>query len=204
MTEKELGRRLRQGLSDSQILERIIDLYGSLVYRLVARILAGCGDERDIEECCSDTYLEVLRKREKFNPDRSGLRTWVLMLARYQALDYRRRFKRKNNPAGENLSVEDVLMTGEPGLTVSITPEKVVLEQEKREQIASALAALPPAAREILYRRYYLEQSIEAIAVFCGISRGAVDNRLWRARRHLKQQLLDDYENKVVSPYEKG
>ncbi|NLI70423.1 MAG: sigma-70 family RNA polymerase sigma factor [Firmicutes bacterium] len=202
MTEKELERRLRQDQNDPQILERIIDLYGSLVYRLVARILAGCGDERDIEECCSDTYLELLRKREEFNPNRSGLRTWILMLARYRALDYRRRFKRKNNPAGENVAVDDVLITGEPGLTDSITPEKIVLEQEKREQIASALATLPPSAREILYRRYYLEQSIEAIAISCGISRGAVDSRLWRARRHLKQRLLDDYENKVVSPHE--
>ncbi len=202
MTEKELERRLRQDQNDPQILERIIDLYGSLVYRLVARILAGCGDERDIEECCSDTYLELLRKREEFNPNRSGLRTWILMLARYRALDYRRRFKRKNNPAGENVAVDDVLITGEPGLTDSITPEKIVLEQEKREQIASALATLPPSAREILYRRYYLEQSIEAIAISCGISRGAVDSRLWRARRHLKQRLLDDYENKGVSPHE--
>jgi RNA polymerase sigma-70 factor (ECF subfamily) len=200
MKETELGRRLLAG--DPQVLEEIIDVYGSLVYRLVARILAGSGDRRDVEECCSDAFLEVQRKREQFDPARSGFQTWVLMLARYQALNYRRRWERKNNPAGNAIPVEDVPPAALTGGTVFASPERLVLKQEEREKISAALALLAVSEREILYRRYYLEQSVGEIAETLGISRGAVDSRLWRARRRLKERLRNDQIDKVVSLYE--
>lgn len=187
--DQTLGDRLREG--EPQALEEIIAAYGSPVYRLTARILAGYGQD-EYEECSSDTFLEVWRKRAQFDPSRSGLRTWVLMLARYRALDYRRRRARQYNPAGETVTVDAVS-------TEAASPEPLLLDREKREWIMGALAALPAAEREILYRRYFLDESIAAIAASCGISRGAADNRLWRARRSLKRLLLDDHGNKVVA-----
>ncbi|MDH7577674.1 MAG: sigma-70 family RNA polymerase sigma factor [Bacillota bacterium] len=164
----------------------MIDLYAPDVYKLVNRILGDLGGPADVEECCSDVFVAAWEKKRQFNPVRAGLRTWVLILARYKALDYRRKLARY----GETVPFQD---TASPG-----TPEDSLLAREERAAIMQALSTLPQAEREILYRRYYLEESVESIAAGLGISRGAVDSRLWRARSALKKALQQNTDGKVV------
>ena len=81
--------------SNQSALEQLINAYGTCVYQLISLILQGLADPDTVEECCSDVFISVWEKRERFNPLRGSLRTWVLILARYRALDYRRKLYRK-------------------------------------------------------------------------------------------------------------
>ncbi|MCW3491661.1 RNA polymerase sigma factor [Dethiobacter alkaliphilus] len=189
MDDRELHHLLVN--EDATVLEKLIDLYGDTVYKLVVRIIGGCGNIKDVEDCCSDAFVKVWEKRNQFNPDRGNLRTWVLILARYCALDYRRKFVRKSEKeASEPVSEDDWLINHD-------TPEELFLEKEGYDQIRITLEKLPESEKELLYRRYFLEESIETIAADLGLSRGAVDSRLWRARRSLKESLVEQ-DIKVV------
>lgn len=188
MEELYLYNGLKTG--NPEALEDIINKYGSCVFKLVSRIMAGTGTRADIEECCSDTFLAVWHKRKQYNPQKSFLRTWVLVLARYTALDYRRKLSGRDEKWDKNHCVEEKPGGGK-------TPEEVFLDREKRDAVMTALKALPEHERELLYRYYFLEENAGIIAKELNISRSAVDTRLWRARKTLRKYF--DENGKAVT-----
>lgn len=103
-------------------------------------------------------------------------RTWLLMLAKYRALNARRRLSRHPAAAPEH-----------PG-PASGPAADPVLDRERQEAWALAISQLDPAGRAVVIRRYLLGMSIKDIAQEMGLARSAVDNRLARGRRKLRQQ----------------
>lgn len=193
LDDEKIHRLLLKGKQTA--LEQIIEAYGPCVYQLVTLILQGLADPGSVEECCADVFVKVWEKRARFDPARGSLRTWVLILARYRALDYRRKFSRRNHIEMCSLNPHPSL-AGDPA--AGSNPETCCLQTEQRSEIMSALAALPESDREILYRRYFLEEPIGRIALKMGITRSAADNRLWRARRVLKERLAETSEKEVI------
>lgn len=195
LEDENICQRLRE--EDPEALEQLMDAYGGYVYKLIARILHGMANSSDIEECCSDTFVAAWDKRELFDPKRGSLRTWILILARYKALDYRRRLSRQQKIVPGLLLTGDFVTVGadpRPGGN----PEACLLEKEAQVHMQAALESLSAEEKEILYRRYFLEESVEHIAADLGISRGAADNRLWRARRSLKVFLHGEDEEVTI------
>lgn len=184
-----VSRRLLEG--DPAALEEVMDAWGGHVYHLVDHILHGLGNSGDVEECCSDAFVAAWERFGDFDPSRGSLKTWVLTLARYQALDCRRRLARRQGVEGGRLLTLEY-MPLEGGSSRKEDPEDSLLQKELREELWEALEALKAEEKEVLYRRYFLEESIEHIAADLGISRGAADNRLWRARRSLKDFMKRD------------
>lgn len=157
-------------------LAALIDAYGAPVFTLCSRILAGVGTAQDIEECTSDAFHGAWQQIARFDPARAPLRTWILMLAKYQALERRRRLQ----PPLATVAQPEA---GLPG------PETELLAAEERQQVGAALAALSPLDRQLVYRRYYLDERVDTIARDLGLTRPAADNRLWRARATLRRLL---------------
>ncbi|QBS36541.1 hypothetical protein E1B22_00030 [Thermaerobacter sp. FW80] len=58
-------------------------------------------------------------------------------------------------------------------------------------RLRMALESLSPAERDLLIRRYWMEEPIERMAREAGISRNAMDSRLWRARQALRKALVE-------------
>jgi RNA polymerase sigma-70 factor, ECF subfamily len=188
-------RKIRRGLleRDPAALEELMDAYGSHVYHLVDHILHGLGNSGDVEECCSDVFVAVWERAAAYDPERGNLKSWVLTLARYRALDYRRKLGRRAGMEGvRRLPLDFLPLEAGPG--AGGDPEGSLLRKERQVRVQDALASLEPGEKEVLYRRYFLEESIEHMAADLGISRGALDNRLWRARRSLKEFLYRDEE----------
>lgn len=78
---------------DKQALADVMDYYGTDVLRLVKRILGGCGRAEDAEECVSDVFLAAWNNIERYDPVRASFRTWIFLLAKYKALDLRRKLQ---------------------------------------------------------------------------------------------------------------
>ena len=172
-------RNAAEGLQsrDQQALEFVIDTYGDGVYRLVARICGQCS-RQDLEECVSDVFMDVWNKIGKFDESRGTLRTWIFILAKYKALDYRRR--------GSNHPQEDIAAEDQPGGELT---ERMVLLKEERTQLIELVGRLPEIDRQVFIERYVHEERIEAIAVRLGLTGKAVESRLVRIRKWLKEQL---------------
>lgn len=65
------------------------------------------------------------------------------------------------------------------------TPEQTYLRSENRKELSDAVSQLPQAAQDLLYFRYMLDISNEALAKQYGTSQENIRQRLSRARRAL-------------------
>lgn len=160
-------------------LEKVMDLYMSSVYSLAKEILFCIGSEEDMEECIQDVFIDVWNNIEKFNPERGALKTWVLILCKSKALNRRKALINKRKV----IELDERLAASKESL------EENYLAEESREKIVEAINSFNAADREIFLRRYILDQSIEEICIAMNLTRQAVDNRLWRGRKQLKESL---------------
>jgi RNA polymerase sigma factor (sigma-70 family) len=214
-SDEDLARRLQD--HDLDAFETLIARYSREIFYFMRLVLDGVGVVQDAEECVNDLFVIVWLEIDSFDPHRGTLRTWLTMRAKYIALDRRRQLCRRQSlhiqPADENRqwSASDTFGSGRsasgvgPGdegrLTLPPYPEasmESLLEQsERREELRLALATLPELDRYLIYQRYYKYASTEELAAKTGLTRHAVDTRLWRARKSLREALrehADEYE----------
>jgi RNA polymerase sigma factor (sigma-70 family) len=64
--------------------------------------------------------------------------------------------------------------------------EQLIEQSERLEELSLALATLPELDRQLIYLRYFKHASTEELAAKTGLTRHAVDTRLWRARKSLR------------------
>lgn len=163
---------------DPLALNELMNVSITAVYSLCSSILGGAGTLEDIEECTSDVFYMVWKSVEKYDTNRAKLRTWVLMITKYVALERRRTLTLKINQLPFN---EEIIS--------SLIQESSFSAIEDREILQTALKTLTVQERELIYRRYFLDESINEIASCYSITRKSIDNRLWRARKSLKDVL---------------
>lgn len=187
MEVSEEGLALRLKERDPAALEILMDAYGSNVYHLVRRILGMYGSKEDIEECVSDVFITVWNKIAEHDPNRGSLKTWVHILAKYNALDCRRRLA--GRPRFEAINLE--LKNNEN------TENSVMLKIEINEilQIVDSFDLLD---RSIFYKKYFYYESLETVAQVLGLTRKAVENRLRRVRIALKQRLIPEMKEELL------
>jgi len=108
-------------------LEYSMDTYGAAVYWLVYRVLVGMGRPEDIEECVSDVYVSAWQGVDSYDPQKGTLKTWILILAKYKALDWCRKL-------GRTPAVADSGNLDEAG-TGNMVEQSVLSAEEKQELI---------------------------------------------------------------------
>jgi RNA polymerase sigma-70 factor (ECF subfamily) len=183
---------LRRGLlaRDAHALEALIARYAREAAYFVQTVLNGVGTAPDVEECVSDLFVVVWEEIGAYDPARGSLRTWLTMRAKYLALDRRRQIQRRQAPTG--LPSDAWGRGGEPGVVVpapSESLEELLERRERHEQLRRALVDLSELDRLLIYLRYFRLVGTEEIAAKTGLTRRAIDTRLWRARKHLRAVL---------------
>jgi len=147
--------------------------YDNLIRYFVRAILK---DERDIEECISDIYLQIWKKYNLFNPTRGKLSTWLAAIARNTALNYKKR--------------KQVVTTELSGdFCDAQTPEDTLLVQEGMHSLLNCIGNLTAGDRHLFYRKYYFLQPTNQIAAELGVTERSVEGRLYRMRKKLQKQL---------------
>lgn len=162
-------------------LEQVMDIYMDPVYSLASTILRGYGQTVDIEECVQDVFIDAWNKISEYDPGRGKLKTWLLILCKYKALSYKRRLSRQNRV----FKIEDLKRESQQIEASNV--EASFLAKEERQKIIEAIKSLPDLDRQIFLRVYILDESIEEVSKSLGLSRQAVDNRLWRGRKALRK-----------------
>lgn len=218
-SDEDLAKRLQE--RDLEAFETLISRYSREIFYFVRLVLDGIGVAQDAEECVNDLFIIVWQEINTFDSERGTLRTWLTMRAKYIALDRRRQLCRRQalhvQSADEyrQWSASDTYGGGnklaglggydDTRVTLPPHPEasmETLLEQsERREELRLALAMLPELDRYLIYQRYYKYASTEELAAKTGLTRHAVDTRLWRARKSLKETLKEhanEYERERV------
>lgn len=176
MSEQEIIRLIRD--RDPGGIDQLLLHFGPLMRYIIAPILP---DQRDREECLSETAMRVWERIDRFDPARGSWTGWLTVLTRNGALN---RARGADTAAGE---LTEGLPSSEP------TPEEALLRRERLEELRRALNALPSRDRALLYRKYFYKQSTEQIARETGATPRAVEGRLYRLKKQLRKRLGGEY-----------
>ena len=156
-------------------LDAAIRQYGGLCKAVIVRIL---GEGADAEDCLADTFAALWRHAGKYRPDEGGLKPWLCVIARNQAVSlYRKRRRQSFIPEEEAALGELADDTG---------------QLERREDAAllrEALAELSELDRKLVVWRYFYGESVKEAAARLGITPKYAENRLYKSRQRLKKLL---------------
>lgn len=112
-------------------------------YRLACGVLL---NEQDAEEVVQDTFAYALRNLGRYDPSRSGFRTWLYTITMSRCRNKRRR---KWLPTQALSDIAEWLAGPEP------LPEKIAEEHSAREAVLAALHKLSPKLHEAVVLRYF-------------------------------------------------
>ncbi len=150
---------------------RYARMLGAIAYRFVQ-------DESDAEEIAADALWQAWREAATFDPSRSSVSAWLVMLGRSRAIDRFRAVRARRppeNPQPDPAPVTDALSE---------------LETAERARIVKqAVGELEPRQRELLELAYYSDLTQTEIANRVGIPLGTVKTRMRTALITLRDAL---------------
>lgn len=151
-------------------------------------LLARLGERQAVDDVMQEVSLAAVEQRAPL-ADRGKIAPWLYRLAVTQALLYRRRMGRRRKLT-ENYAQRVRPSEGDSRTT---DPLDWLLADERQKLVRQALARLPPRDAEILLLKYGEDWSYHEIAARLGIGHSAVEARLHRARRRLRDELAAHY-----------
>ncbi len=166
---------------DQNAYRRFYELYFD---RLLRYMLVVTGNEQAAREALQSTMLRVARHARRFDSEAVFWR-WLTVLGRSSAADESRRSRRY-------LSFLDRFF--EHSQLAAHAPASDA-DSRLMELLDANLAALPAEERESLERKYLAGQPVRQIADETQTTEKAVQSRLARARRRLKQMILAQLEH---------
>ncbi|MCU0312524.1 MAG: sigma-70 family RNA polymerase sigma factor [Solirubrobacteraceae bacterium] len=170
--EIRLARRLRSG--DPDALSELYTRYGATTFGFLVRAL---GDRSAAEDVQQQVFTEVWRRSSEYDPQRAGLLTWTMTIARSRAIDHlRKRVPEPRDPEAAGRAVEarqDTAVEGD------------ALVDSWR--MTHYLSQLPEEERTLLRMRFYDELSQTEIAERTGIALGTIKARMVRGLRRMRE-----------------
>jgi RNA polymerase sigma-70 factor (ECF subfamily) len=140
-------------------------------------------DDAVVDDLFQEVSLKAVTRLDQLR-ERSRMRGWLFRVARNASLDWLRVQARRPNKT--ELVVDLDPDTNE----YARNPLDRLCSQERLQAIESAMADLPESQRLVLHLRLREGMDHAAIAQHLGISRQAVEVRLCRGRKSLKEKLL--------------
>ena len=145
-------------------------------------VLAYCArraSRADAWDAASDVFLVAWRRLDDV-PQGEEATAWLLGIA-YKVLANQRRSASRNRRLFRKMAVTDSIVS-------NLADEPIVRREEEAEVIAS-LSRLRDTDKEILQLSLWEELKPEQIAGILGISRNAVDQRYFRAKKRLSREM---------------
>jgi RNA polymerase sigma-70 factor (ECF subfamily) len=131
------------------------------------------------EDLVHDCFVALLKRPERFHPDRgSQLRTYLFAMLRNLSL-------KRSGRSQRELATEDIDDVPDSGTS----PLEALARAETASLVDAAVAALPQLQREVLVLAQFEEISASEIAAVVGADIGTVKARLHRARERLRRML---------------
>jgi len=165
---------------DRAAMRTLFNRHRVRVFRFALRLV---DDAASAEDIVSEAFIEVWRQAHRFE-GRSSVSTWIMSMARFKALSTRRR--RAEIELDEKV-VETVADRGS-------TPEEILLETDRHDQLRACLSQLSSDHREIVDLVYYHDKTIEEVAEIVGVPKNTVKTRMFYARKRLARLLARHHD----------
>jgi len=151
--------------------------------RLLRQALAICGNETLAEDLAQDTFVEAWRNLRQYK-GRCQFFTWLcaILLNRYR------------NSRRAKQAIPFSAFEADPQCESRInqvadaqaSPDEAAQLVEQAARVRQCLQALPIKHQQVVYLRFYVDDSLEGIAAALGCSVGTVKSRLFHALEKLR------------------
>ena len=170
---------LAAGLQASQeaALREAMARYGASAFGVASRV---CRDPRLAEEAAQEAFLTLWRKPEVFDGSRGSLKTLVVSIARYKAIDLVRR-EESARKVQEPLKVS--LQLAEENSPWS--------DLDRQAQVEWALTSLTPLQRDAISLAYFGGRTYREVAQELHIPEGTAKTRIRDGLARLRQLLQE-------------
>ncbi len=169
LSDLEVIKRIADG--DKRALETLYTRHSARTFKFLVRLTA---NKSAAEDLTHDVFLEVWNSAKRFE-GRSSAATWILSIARYKALDSRRRQR--------SFTEHDLPARAEP------SPEVTAMQASSSDYMRECLTALSQEHREIIDLVYFHEKSVKEVSTILDIPEATVKTRMFYARKKLKEML---------------
>ncbi len=152
---------------------RLVADHGTVLYRIAFRLL---GDRHEAEDIVQETFRSAWKSRHFFRSGRTE-RAWLVAILRRRVADYWRR--RPVAVVSTGVAPEVAQRGSDPHC------------EEYTDQMQRALKRLPHELREALLLVVVGELTHQEAADLLGVPLGTILSRVSRARKRLREQLLN-------------
>ncbi|HEV7331247.1 MAG TPA: sigma-70 family RNA polymerase sigma factor [Flavisolibacter sp.] len=171
-TEEALVEGLK--LHDEQSYSYFYDNYGKAIFGVIFQVVP---NQEAAEDILQEVFVKIWKNIGSYDPSKGRLFTWVLNIARNQAIDYTR--SKEFNKGGKTISLSDNVNSG----------ERPVQSNYHDAGLKKIVESLPEEARKLLELSYFLGYTHEEIAEMLKLPLGTVKTRLRTAIIELRKRL---------------
>ena len=174
MQDEEIIERIKK--KDYAGLEELLAVYGDSMLRTIHSVLSQPHEVSERQDVANEVFYEVWQKITAYQPERSRLITWLLLISRSRAIDHKRKLNKRSleeKPVDEQaLAIEDSPLT--------------------KETFLGFIEDLEALDQRIFLLYYFYQESPETIAEQTDLNVSAIYNRLSRGRKRLKERMTID------------
>jgi RNA polymerase sigma-70 factor, ECF subfamily len=198
VSDLTLVRRVQRG--DKGAFDALVLKYQHKVVKLVMRYVRNPAEAEDVAQ---EAFIKAYRALPQFRGD-SAFYTWLYRIAINTAKNAV--VSRDRSPVEYDLDAQnsDDSYDMQSRLKDSETPEGLVLTEEIRGTVNSAIDALPEDLRTAIVLRELEGLSYEEIAESMGCPVGTVRSRIFRAREAIDRRLREVFEGGLGRAEELG
>ena len=173
-TDTNLIEGLRQQSPKAQ--QQMLDRYGRDVFAQVIRLVSVT---ENAEEVYQDVFIKVFKHINRYDAEKSSLKTWVSRIAYNEAISF---LRKKSAPM---VYFEDYGDRAEALSDTEVDETFGHANQETVQLIRAALKYLPPEERAVITMFYYEEMSLKDIAYVTESLPSTVASKFSRTRKKL-------------------
>jgi RNA polymerase sigma-70 factor (ECF subfamily) len=178
-SDEDLIGALASGCHDA--ITVLFDRYSRLVFRVAERILR---NSEEAEEVLQVVFLTIFRMAAKFDPQRGGVKIWLLQYAYSQSLRRKHQLNSRHFYTTEDIEsvISELSRRGSSGPS-ALSP------QESARLVNQALELIDEKQRRTIELTYYEGLSANEIADRTGESLTTVRHSLYRGLAKLRERL---------------
>ena len=166
-------------------LNDLMDRHATTVFHFLCRML---GNEEDANDLAQEAFVRVFQHRARFQPD-AKFTTWLYTIAGNLARNHHRWRCRHPTVSLDATNENTDESLGDVLPTADVSPSEAAVTEERSNAVRAAVQARPEDLREAVILCEWQDLTVAEAAAVLQTSPKAVEARLYRARRRLREQL---------------
>lgn len=162
-------------------LDYVIDKYAPLIKGITNKNLIVLGDIGLIEECTADVIIAIWSNIDKFHGDNKNFKSWVCAISKFKAVDYYRKYSKKNS----NEIINDNITSGK-------STEDDFIESLESDKLVGVIEALEEPNRSIFIMKFLLGEKSKVISETLGLTVSNINTRISRCKEKIRKQFYKD------------